>query len=91
MKPFKTSLLSTAVIPAALLAAGVLSGHVATSAVANPCAAKNPCNPCGLCGAAAAPVELTTTEATAIYDCLKGEMKSAYAKSGNKYAKVFLN
>ena len=64
---------------------------------ANPCAAKNPCNPCGAsnpcgpCGAAAAPVELTTAEAVAVYNCLKGEMKSAYAKSDNKYASVFLN
>jgi hypothetical protein len=46
---------------------------------------------CGPCGAAAAPAELTTAEANAVYDCLKGEMKSAYAKSGNKYAKIFLN
>ena len=46
---------------------------------------------CGPCGAAAAPAELTTAEANAVYDCLKGEMKSAYAKSGNKYAKIILN
>ena len=46
---------------------------------------------CGPCGAAAALAELTTAEANAVYDCLKGEMKSAYAKSGNKYAKIFLN
>ena len=58
----------------------------------NPCAAKNPCNPCGAnpCGPCGA-VELTTAEANAVYDCLKGKIKSAYAKSFNKYAKIFLN
>ena len=54
----------------------------------NPCAA-NPCNPCGPCGAAA-PVELTAAESASVYDCLKGEMKTAYAKSGNLWAKWFL-
>ena len=53
----------------------------------NPCAAKNPCNPCAAknpcspCGAGAAP-ELTAAEARAAYDCLMGDMKVAYAKSG---------
>ena len=54
MKPFKSSLLSSAMIPAALLAAGVLSAPVAANpgetpsvqVAANPCAAKNPCYPC---------------------------------------------
>jgi hypothetical protein len=54
MKPFKTSLLSSAVIPAALLAVGVLSvpavandgAKPVAQIAANPCAAKNPCNPC---------------------------------------------
>ncbi len=50
-----------------------------------PCGAKNPCNPCG----AAPEVKLTTAEANAVYDCLKGEMKTAYAKSGNLWAKWY--
>lgn len=51
----------------------------------NPCAATNPCNPCG----AAAEVKLSNAEALAVYDCLKGEMKTAYAKSGNLWAKWY--
>lgn len=51
----------------------------------NPCAARNPCNPCG----AAAEVELSKAEANALYKCLKGEMKTAYAKSGNLWAKWY--
>ncbi len=57
----------------------------------NPCAAKkggNPCaakNPCG----AAAEVKLSKAEAVALYDCLKGEMKASYAKSGNLWAKSY--
>ena len=53
----------------------------------NPCAAKNPCNPCAAknpcnpCGAGAAP-ELTLAETRAVYDCLMGDMKAAYAKAG---------
>lgn len=47
----------------------------------NPCAAANPCNPCNPC-AAAAPVELSEAEAKAAYDCIIGEMRAAYAKSG---------
>jgi hypothetical protein len=82
MKPFKTSLLSSAVIPAALVAVGILSvpavandgAKPVAQIAANPCAAKNPCNPCGAnpcnlcgpCGAAVAPVELNTAEANAV-------------------------
>jgi len=63
----------------------------------NPCAAKKGCGPCGPCGAkracgpcgSAAEVTLTTAEANAVYDCLKGEMKTAYAKSGNLWAKWY--
>lgn len=61
-------------------------------ATKNPCAGKNPCNPCAAknsrnpCAAAEAP-ELTTAEATVVYDCLKGEMRTAYARSGNKYGR----
>ena len=51
----------------------------------NPCAAKNPCNPCS----AAAEVKLSKAEANALYNCLKGEMKTAYAKSGNLWAKWY--
>jgi len=143
MTPLKSSLLTSVVIPAALLAAGLVSARASNPAPAkqvqvaqnpcaarnpcaaanpcaarnpcnpcaaknpcnpcaaknpcNPCAAANPCNPCGAanpcnpCGAAAAAVELTAAEAKAVQDCLSGEMKSAYAKSGNKYAAVFLN
>ena len=60
----------------------------------NPCAAKNPCNPCGAsnpcnpCGAAAE-VKLSKAEALAVYNCLKGEMQAAYAKSGNLWAKWY--
>ena len=86
-----------AATPGATPSVQVAANPCAAKNPCNPCAAKNPCNPCGAsnpcgpCGAAAAPVELTTAEAVAVYNCLKGEMKSAYAKSGNKYASVFLN
>ena len=56
----------------------------------NPCAAKRACNPCNPCGAAAE-VKLSTAEAKAVYNCLKGDMKTAYAKSGNLWAKWFLH
>ncbi len=57
MKPFKSTLLSGTVIPAVLVAAGILTGYEIMDAsaseprsvAANPCAAKNPCaarNPC---------------------------------------------
>ena len=55
----------------------------------NPCAAKGgcspcnpcgPCNPCNPCGAGAA-VELSFAEATAAYDCVKGNLKQGYGKS----------
>ncbi len=46
----------------------------------NPCAAANPCNPCNPCAAAAA-VELTDAEAAAAYNCIKGKLKTGYAKS----------
>ena len=68
----------------------------------NPCAAANPCNPCNPCAAAAcnpcnpcnpcaaAPeIELTDAEAKAVYDCIIGEMKAAYAKSGLSVAKNY--
>jgi len=48
----------------------------------NPCAAANPCNPC----AAGAAVELTNAEAVAAYDCVTGQMRSAYGKSGDATA-----
>ena len=54
----------------------------------NPCGAKNPCNPCNPCGAGAA-VKLTAAEASSVYNCLRGEMKTAYGKSGNKYAGAY--
>ncbi|NQV21611.1 MAG: cytochrome P460 family protein [Rhodospirillales bacterium] len=63
----------------------------------NPCAAKNPCgamtgcnpcNPCGPCGASPV-VELTAAEAAAAYDCVKGELKAGYAKSGVAFAKSY--
>jgi hypothetical protein len=51
----------------------------------NPCAAKktggNPCNPCNPCGASEAP-EVSPAEAQAVYNCLQGDMKKAYAKAG---------
>ena len=53
----------------------------------NPCAACNPCNPCGAGGNA----ELTDAEAVKVYECLSGEMKSAYAKSDHPVAKNFLS
>ena len=45
----------------------------------NPCAASacNPCNPC----AAGEPAELTSAEARAAYECVKGSMDAGYAKS----------
>lgn len=67
------------------------------AAAANPCAAKNPsgamkgcnpCNPCGPCGASPV-VELAAAEATAAYDCIKGELKAGYAKSGIAFAKSY--
>ncbi|MHA1538672.1 MAG: cytochrome P460 family protein, partial [Alphaproteobacteria bacterium] len=60
----------------------------------NPCAAKNPCNPCGAknpcnpCAASEA-AELTPTEAKKAYDCMKGGMRAAYAKSGDKIAQAY--
>lgn len=51
----------------------------------NPCAAANPCNPCG--GATIA--EITGDEATAVYECLIGEMVAAYAKSGDPTAESY--
>ena len=57
----------------------------------NPCAAANPCNPCNPCAPAEA-VELTPAEATAAYDCIKGDMKAAYmgqlAQAANPCAAV---
>ena len=57
----------------------------------NPCAAANPCNPCGAanpcnpCGAGPA-VELTNAEAADAYDCVIGQMRMAYGKSGDATA-----
>ena len=57
----------------------------------NPCAAANPCNPCGAanpcnpCGAGSA-VELTNAEAAGAYDCMIGQMRMAYGKSGDATA-----
>lgn len=51
----------------------------------NPCAAANPCNPCG--GATIA--EITGDEATAVYECLIGEMVAAYGKSGDPTAESY--
>jgi hypothetical protein len=59
----------------------------------NPCAAKKgcgPCNPCNPCGGAAA-AELTEAEAAKAYDCLLGEMRTAYGKSKSPTAKNYLN
>ena len=53
----------------------------------NPCAAKNPCNPCAAanpcnpCGGAPV-VKISDAEARVVYDCLRTEMKAAYAKVG---------
>lgn len=59
----------------------------------NPCAAANPCNPCAAnpCNpcAAGAEVELTNAEAADAYDCLTGQMRAAYAKSGDATATSF--
>ena len=65
----------------------------------NPCAAKKACSPCNPCAASACnpcspcggakPVELTTAEARSVYDCLLGEMKSGYAKSGMATARLY--
>ncbi len=54
----------------------------------NPCAAAacNPCNPCAAGGS-----ELTDAEAVATYDCLLGELKAAYAKSGDDIAVSYAN
>lgn len=70
------------------------------TAVANPCAAKNPCNPCAAknpcnpCAAAnpcnpcaaGAEIELTDREAAAAYDCVIGQLRTAYGKSGHPVA-----
>jgi len=48
----------------------------------NPCAAANPCNPC----AAGGEIELTDAEAARAYDCISGQMRAAYGKSGNAVA-----
>ena len=55
----------------------------------NPCAAKKGANPCNPCGAAAQSTELTPCEAKKAYQCLKGEMQAAYAKSGNPIARAY--
>lgn len=60
----------------------------------NPCAAKNPCgaaNPCNPCGGNAQFVEVTNSEATAAYNCLKGEIAAAYAKAGVKSVNGYQN
>lgn len=65
--------------------------RLAKAASANPCAAANPCgpcaaaNPCNPCGAGAA-VQLTEAEAAGAYDCVIGDMRMAYGKSGNATA-----
>ena len=53
-----------------------------------PCAAANPCNPCAAknpCGAGGT-VELTDAEASKAYDCVIGQLRASYAKSGNPVA-----
>ena len=60
----------------------------------NPCAAKNPCggaNPCNPCGGNAQVVEIKDSEATAAYNCLKGEITAAYAKAGVKNISGYLD
>ena len=65
--------------------------RLAKAATANPCAAATPCspcaaaNPCNPCGAGAA-AKLTNAEAAAAYDCVTGQMNSAYGKSGDATA-----
>lgn len=54
----------------------------------NPCAAANPCNPCNPC-AAGGSAELTDREAAKAYDCVLGQMRASYGKSGNKVAKSY--
>ncbi len=48
----------------------------------NPCAAANPCNPCGAGGAG----KLTDAEAGKAYDCVIGQLRAAYGKSGHPVA-----
>ena len=43
----------------------------------NPCGGCNPCNPCGAGGG----VELTDAEADAAYDCIKAQVRAAFANS----------
>lgn len=60
----------------------------------NPCGVKKPCNPCNPCASAnpcnprggATIAEITGDEATAVYECLIGDMVAAYAKSGDPTA-----
>ena len=60
---------------------------------ANPCAAKkacNPCNPCGGCNPCAVePPVLTNAEASAVYNCLKEDIRKAYLKSDSPIARDF--
>ena len=51
----------------------------------NPCAAANPCNPCNPC-AAGVDVALSNAEAAKAYDCVVGQLRVAYAKSGDPVA-----
>lgn len=62
----------------------------------NPCAAKTASNPCGganPCGGgnpcAVEPPMLTVAEASAVYDCLKDDIRRAYLKSDNPVAREF--
>jgi len=60
----------------------------------NPCAARNPCNPCAVANpcnpcAAGAAIDLTDRESAAAYDCLIGELRAAYGKSGHPVAAAY--
>ncbi len=56
----------------------------------NPCKANacGPCGPCGPCGASKN-AKITNAEAVKAYDCVKGALQAAYAKSGLAMAKIY--
>ena len=72
--------------------AGIVFTGVGISAaivigVTVPSAAKNPCGPCGT----APVIEMSAAEAIVAYACIRGELVTGYAKSGDHYASSYQN
>ena len=68
--------------------AGVNPCNPCAASACNPCAGVNPCNPCAgvnpcnPCAPGNGGKELSPEEASAAYECFKGEMKTGYGMSG---------